>query len=476
MAVGTTLVSVVSTACGAGEPTLVFANFESYLAPQLRNSLYTDARIAPIQFDYYQTNEDMMANFRNGTYSVGVPSLYTVVTLIRERLLAELDWSTFGLEGINNATDALQLFIDPVKNALQAYDVDGDGQADNLLRWCVPYFFQSYVFAYRGPEIASLATSTNSTNPSLETIIRAIANDQRFKDGHFGAVEDQRVLFSLSRILQTENDAASVTVNPQSSIQDPTINDYVSVFNELATTGLNKTTLGNKPTPIFLNSDSSVILNKLAAPARADGQYPLAGALMFNGDAIFAAQGGEFHAEDQPPTGNDFHIVTPQYMPIALDAMVLSQKAATNPTLKNHAYALMSRVALEGAKGTVTQMEEETTTDDGETEYVMGPMINFDYVQYVSPLKIISAPAPTQNNGQTNAQDTTATSVVSGGYFAAPEGADEAANKLATTIQNAYNIKVPDNTIKRLQEDPVNAWQKQAITNAYLRFKATNWS
>ena len=59
---------------------------------------------------------------------------------------------------IQNSQQALSLFTPEVQTLLTSFKDIG---IDNLLDYCVPYFFQSYIFAYRGDEI-----KFNEANPT----------------------------------------------------------------------------------------------------------------------------------------------------------------------------------------------------------------------------------------------------------------------------------------------------------------------
>lgn len=454
----------ISSCANDAQTNLVFGNFESYMSPDLQNELQDE--YSNLSFDYYSSNENMISNFKNGTYTIGVPSTYALIELAKSNQIQKIDWSRFGLhmpgdpsKEITNATDALSLFSEPVQNILTGYK-DSFG-IDNLLDYSVPYFFQDYIFAYRGSKIAELSDPANP--PTWSNILDYVGtHPERFNNGRFGAVEDERSLFSVAKLIrsvETNTPGTPISVNPQTNVDPkPSIDDYINIFENLSNGNrINATTLGDNPVPIFLNSDSNVILNRLALGT-------LSGAMLYNGDAIFSALGGDI-VSDTKPTGEDFHIVTPKYTPLALDLMVINKTTTeNNPALLNESYQIIKKVGLENADETdpnLFQAELPNTTPAGDPLYANGPMQNFSYILYTSPLKIISGLTDSVvNNGADS-------------FFN-----DENDPKLAEEINAAYYAgnNVDPSTITNFVESPINDFQKQAMINAYLRFKEKMWN
>lgn len=285
---------------------------------------------------------------------------------------------------IHNANDALGLFTDEVQEILTSYSIDN--KPVNLLDYAVPYFFQSLVFAYRGAKIDSLVDHQSSWYDILSTISSEQYRD-RFNNNKLGIVEDERSLYSIANLIKTTKENQTVTVNPPPS--QLTLSDFYNVYQEIADAGINYRNFAtNNRSTALLNSDSSVILNNLDS-GRIDG------GIMYNGDAIFSAQGGEFHAEkDDPlkPKSEDFHIVTPVNTPLALDLIVVNKLNIEQfPGFLDQAYQVIKKVGLEGVNETLADFQA-VLTEKPETIYKNGPLENFNYVQYTSPLKKISDP------------------------------------------------------------------------------------
>lgn len=457
----------ISSCANEAQTNLVFGNFESYMSPDLQNELQD--KYSNLSFDYYSSNENMISNFKNGTYTIGVPSTYALIELAKSNQIQKIDWSRFGLhmpddptKQITTATDALSLFSEPVQNILQGYKTSFG--IDNLLEYSVPYFFQDYIFAYRGPKIDEFSDPLNP--PTWSNILDYVGtHPERFNNGRFGAVEDERSLFSVAKLIKNVEEStpgAPISVNPKINDPKPSIDDYINVFENLSSGNrINATTLGDNPVPIFLNSDSNAILNRLALGT-------LNGAMLYNGDAIFSALGGDV-VSDTKPTGDNFHIVTPKYTPLALDLMVINKTTTeNNPALLDESYQIIKKVGLENSDETdptLFQAELPAKNSTGDPLYVNGPMQNFSYILYTSPLKIISGLNNKDNlNSVIKNKD--------GGFF------DNEDSALTDEINSAYYAgdNIPPKEISNFVESPINAFQKQAMINAYLRFKEKMWN
>ncbi|UTS70581.1 type 2 periplasmic-binding domain-containing protein [Mycoplasma bradburyae] len=512
-----TLSAFLVTSCGEGgansnllNKQFVYGNFESYMSPNLQKQLLSEYN--NLQFNSVPSNENLITNFKNKTFTIGTASTYAVIDLIRQGSLIKLDWTKFNLSylndedqlvKINNANDALDLFTDQVKEILTSYSIKGE--KINLLDYSVPYFFQSFVFAYRGPKIASLVDHESSWYDIISTITNE-KHRARFNNNKLGIVEDERSLYSVANLIKTAQDNQEITVNPKSNQLSQA--EFYNVYKAIADAGLNYHNLSdlNKSTTL-LNSDSSVIYNNLASRR-------VNAAIMFNGDAIYSAQGGEYHSDKndpKKPTSEDFHIITPKYTPLALDLIVINKSNIDQyPSFLDQSYKIIRKVALEGldqdldnfqaelkdeadsdnqeamndnstmmteanestesmnnnnmggtesstnpmeSEGSENKEEESDESDD--VVYKYGPLENFNYVQYTSPLKKISDPEK---------------GLVAKEGWLDVDGQDE----LSENINSAYFIEnVAD--VNRFIESPINDIQKASLINAYARFKSDWW-
>jgi spermidine/putrescine-binding protein len=84
-----TLLAVISplSLASCSSNGIILANFESYMSPELMNRLRNDHSV---NFVNYSTNEDILAKFAH-SYDIAVPSTYSVLELIKNGFLGEID-------------------------------------------------------------------------------------------------------------------------------------------------------------------------------------------------------------------------------------------------------------------------------------------------------------------------------------------------------------------------------------------------
>ncbi|AFQ03347.1 type 2 periplasmic-binding domain-containing protein [Mycoplasmoides genitalium] len=470
-------VSLSSILSSCGSTTFVLANFESYISPLLLERVQEKH---PLTFLTYPSNEKLINGFANNTYSVAVASTYAVSELIERDLLSPIDWSQFNLkksssssDKVNNASDAKDLFIDSIKEISQQTK---DSKNNELLHWAVPYFLQNLVFVYRGEKISEL----EQENVSWTDVIKAIVKHKdRFNDNRLVFIDDARTIFSLANIVNTNNN--STDVNPKEN----GIGYFTNVYESFQRLGLTKSNLDS----IFVNSDSNIVINELASGRRQGG-------IVYNGDAVYAALGGDLRdelSEEQIPDGNNFHIVQPKISPVALDLLVINKQ---QPNFQKEAHEIIFDLALDGADQTKEQLiktDEELGTDD-EDFYLKGAMQNFSYVNYVSPLKVISDPSTgivnsKRNNAEMKSKQMSTDQMTSEKEFdyytetlkallekKDSEELNENEKKLVETIKKAYTIE-KDSSIQwnQLVEKPISPLQRSNLSLSWLDFKLHWW-
>ena len=325
----------------------ILANYQSYINPEVQDTLKKEYGVS---FDYFESAENAKSLINKNIADIVNTTSYELVNWARQGIIAKLNWSDFNISGIDSAQDALTLFIDPVKNILQSYDIDGDGSKDNLLEYGIPYFLQDFVFCYRGNNIHELVDGI-----SWEKLFEIIAKDNRFKpkkSPNLIAIDDFRTIYSIPRTMQTTQEA-NPNINPQENVK---IGDLQTTYKLLSNT-LNNISSNS----IMFNSDSNVVLNKLAI-----GEVN--GAFCFNGDALYAALGGDEGIENK--IGTDIHIIKPNNNLVALDLFVINKNISLEN--KSKAYDLLKSLCLDA-------------TDQLNSIVYQ----NFDYVYYTPPLKKI---------------------------------------------------------------------------------------
>ena len=413
---------------------VVLANFESYMSSDIIQKYGKD-----VSFLYFQTNEEVESKYRS-YYDIAIPSTYEVITLIKKNWVQKIDWSRFDLHDhdgkpITNGVEALNLFTDNIKNIINAETVlyrDLFPERENLLDYCIPYFLQSFIFAYKGPEISDFQRANNweqftdivgnKTNPNVNQIFIPTPKN------HIGCIDDSRTFYSLCNLIKMQkqypNNPEKWTINPD--VQCKTIEEINQDFEFLT----HKFSSGH----FYFNTDSNEIIRSLSSPNNNQSSFA------YNGDILYVAMGAESF---EPYNQDNFHIDNLDAAPLALDAVVINSKNANNETKMNKIYSIVKSLFLDH----VDSSDISATDEDG--NFIYNPMINFDYVKYTNPFKAIND------------------YVIDGEYFS-----DIDPSYTESQIQlfkNIYNIKInPSIHIEKLIEDPLDNLFKSNIHWSYI--------
>ncbi len=397
---------------------LVYGNFESYMSNDVERYLQTKYDVS---FDSYETNEQILSILKNDSMDVVTPSTYMDISLIKDNLIQPLDWSKFKLGNIKNVNDLIKnnIFTPATIKAMDAYgDLNGDGiivpydslfdsnnklilsksykifkngvpssvqyltsknngmpgaldlfSQDSLLNWTIPYFLQDNIFAYRGPEINSWGPKKKSDadkTTNWSDVLYTMSHDKRFyhaKTPNLGMVDDSRTIYSIPRLMQDGN----ANVNPQ-------LNKKPGEFQNVEISDVEKTykyfvnEFKNSSSHILLNSDSSVILNKLS-------RDEISGGIMYNGDVVYSVTGGDDGINIK---ANDIHFKRPNSTLVALDTI------AFNKNLKGDkldaAYNIVRTIMFDTIdKGGVIN---DAGSLDNNKDYKYWSTKNFDEVNY----------------------------------------------------------------------------------------------
>ncbi|MBD5445990.1 MAG: hypothetical protein HDR31_01590 [Mycoplasma sp.] len=420
--------------------------------------------ITNFKYRTFATNEDLERNFVTN-YDVAVPSMYLAAKLANEGKILTLDWSNFGLyqldengnktdKKIRTAEDALTLFTDQTKKVLFAYDLSNAFKISKneykekiyenagLLNYCVPYFLQDFVLGYKSFDSWNLQNSNLDWNQTILKLKEKVNSNDIKK---IAAIEDYRTLYSIAHLIEDEaKNNAEITVNPgteknsgyvnpNSKLTDYTAkipyDSFVRTYEYLA-----KDLSHNK---YYFNSDSNNILNDFADPKGAQA------IMSYNGDLLYAAQGGDYYSYNRLNNdsieifmnwlSNNYNLalinpsfnikfIKPDRTLILLDVMVVNRKRVQEKQHLNEAYAVLKKIGLEGSDHSLYSDNSKTqynnssdsqnnsvfTTKDN--QFVYGPMINFDYIQYTSPLNTI-------NNYVINSGINKNSNITNNGYF-----------------------------------------------------------
>lgn len=396
--------SIIS--CSVNANSFYLANFQSYISEDLLDTLHSE--YDDFNFRSYATNEHLENKFP-ANYDIAIPSGYLISKMANNGYLEPIDWSKFDLymldengnrtnKKIETAADALTLFTPNVRSILtEVYYLKDfpDPDSGGLLNYCVPYFIQDFIFSYNNPNefpiqnenkikwsnILSYAGENIGENKDINKII---------------AIDDYRSLYSIVRLIQTENDEFP-TVNPGNANTTPNkpINPGVnknfdkSYFYE-AFSLLKK--YFKQRNSFVLNSDSNLVLNDLANIKGSKAS------ILYNGDALYAYQGGDSYTVSDEIFHNwlvsnfsgenfNYHTIRPEQTLNVLDALVINK----NSKQKDKAYEIIKKIALEGADISLYNSSNNYNPEsiikvDDQNNFFYGPMQNFDYVQYSSPL------------------------------------------------------------------------------------------
>lgn len=399
------LVGFLTSCFYNGQNRFYFANFESYISMVLVNQLKT--KYSNFNLRTFPNNENLEANFHN--YDSAIATTNLVAKLINDDKLAKIDWSSFNLNKldekgrwikkngkivkITNANDALSLFTKQTQEILQQEIIKkNQKQKINLLEYGIPYFLQDVAFAYKKNIHTKLNEQNNNWVDWKKFVdkIPPLANQNQLN--HIAVIDDSSTLYSLARLVQTSNTTTPTVMVEQQENQ--TVNSFKETYQKFF--GAFK-----RKNQFLFNSDSTVITNDFANPNGSQG------AIFYNGDLLYALQGGDDFGFDKEASDNfknwflnyatdtNFHLYfqKPQQNLLALDMYVINK----NSQKIKQAHDIAKKITLEGSDQPLYDQTnqnynlEAINKVDENDEYVYGPMLNFDEIVYSSPLKTLDA-------------------------------------------------------------------------------------
>lgn len=384
------------TSCNNDDENIQLANYESYMSNVVQDRLRTKYNI---QFPYYTVAELIESKFEK-FYDIAIPCGYELISLLRRGWLETIDWKKFNIPGINNSDDALnsnQLFqnkgIKKINQQITNYLIDlpesdpiftylkndktFKDNTFNILDYGIPYFEQSFSFAYKGEEINFYDAKTKNkinkeTLPTWNDVFYTISPsnpnlDERFnpKDNHrIAMVDDGNTIYDVARIIETNGETNQIPSN------DTSLTRMKKTFGSITDKFSNKSTSW-----FYLNSDSGLIAWSLANP---NGSIA---ALSWTGDLIYAAQGvEEFDIYDS----SKYHIQKVRNGSLnEIDFMVINNKNHKNLERLNNIYSVIYEITLSGydkQPNEIIQMNEQG-------EYKYSPTENFNATYYTPMLK-----------------------------------------------------------------------------------------
>ena len=425
----------------------IFGNFQSYISDDVKAEMREKY---DINRQYYGSNEEIPTFIQNGTMDIAVATNDMIAKLVIEDRIEPIPWGEFNITKSDGTkvnsykdlqgfvTDAVWQIGQEFAEAINLKDPDNPDQVGNLLEYCVPYFMQTFTFAYRGPEIPA---SEIGTDPSYADIFNYISKSDYFnsKPSAVMMIDDSaRSIYDVGRIVGGETNinpsVGRLTMDGVSSTA-VSVNEASKTFDNISNyykTGTNT---------ITFNEDPSIILNKIAL----NQSY---GAFLYNGDSIYAAMGGD-NPEGTPNLPNfdgepDFHVIVPTMNFFAMDGLVINKKM--NPAKKEKAINIIKDLCLSGLN-----YGENVSETDADGNYVYLATENFGYVNYTPCYEGLYEYA---------------TSKDSDGYF--PSIYDN--QNLIDTLVKLISINA-DNISQNNIELPLNDVSNSNISLAYLEFK-----
>lgn len=455
-----TLLGVGSTIVGLGiivlpflifiQPSneFVFGNFQSYMSDNVKDDLSSKYKI---NWQYYSSNAEIPTYIQNKTLDLAIATNNMIAQLAMSNQLLPIPWDEFNLiksdgNKINNykdlegfVSDATWWLSKTIGGAIKLPDVNGE-PCGNLLAYCVPYFMQDFAFCYRGEKIDELSNESIS----FKEIFDYISNDSKFnsKNSNVMMIDDSRSVYNVAKFVGNDSD-----INPSSGVLFPgtslnstnalSIKHFDETYDNIAKYYTNK-----KKNILTFNSDSSIVLNKIAL-------NQTKGAFMYNGDAIYAAMGGdnENNQTGLPQFGDnqDFYSIVPNVNFYALDGVVINK--SIDQKKKKFAVEIIKSLCLSGLQ------QGEVVSDrniNGDYKYLS--VQNFNFLNYTPCYKSLYEYAidPSEN-----------------GYFSQNDIENYEQKQLLIDL-----IKINSESINQENiELPVTELTKSNINLAYLDFK-----
>lgn len=334
----------------------VFGNFNSYIGEEIRQEITQKYNI---KWQYYGSNAQIPTFIQNKTLDVAIATNNTIGKLVEDDSIQPIPWDKFELiksdgQLVKNYSD-MQEFVTPFTWVVCEI-IGKELGFNNLLEYTVPYFMQNFVFAYRGNQINELTHTS-----SFKEIFDFISNSNEFtsKKSSVMFIEDSRTIYNV----------ASLIANPTASINPTAINETISKINEVYNNITNYYSSYDKKNILTFNADSSIVLNKLALNQSK-------ASFMYNGDAIYAALGGDNVNSTELPNfeNQDFYTIVPKENFYALDGFVINK--SMNPNKMDKAIELIKEISLSGLN------PGEKINDVSNDEYIYTSTRNFEAINY----------------------------------------------------------------------------------------------
>ncbi|RAO94888.1 spermidine/putrescine ABC transporter substrate-binding protein, partial [Mycoplasma wenyonii] len=426
---------------------LVLATYQSYINEEIAEEAYQEFSIKTI---YFENDREVFNGFSSGAFDLAILSSSTLEEAVKKGLVKKIDWDKFqplkdklknnGGAGTNGQKKNWGSVYSPV--------VEKFFSSPEISNYGVPYFLSYLAFAYSGEDLLKNGKErgdfSTSQQMSWSDLIAKIIADERFKttDGFpkLGMVEDELTLFSLSKLSQKQETEKGQGPSETEKLFEPekkqSESQFYKQFFQINESGINKGKLG--PRPLFLSPDSAVLSEMLC-------KGELAGAFVYNGDALYAqTMIDDGDCEEEEETGDDededlndsqdtsdssdsdssdsskpkrkIKIITGSPTLWFLDSIAIS--AQVSPEKENKIYEFLNKLSFEGLdkfsklhakrekilKDSDDEEDSDSEEENGEKEESDGSdswlIRNFLEIQYTPALKDFSSCIKGETNGQ----------------------------------------------------------------------------
>lgn len=358
------------------------ANFESYMSNSLIQDLHAHY---DIQFPHYTVTENIETKFQR-YYDLAIPSCYEMFVLLKRGWLEPIDWAKFEI-GVADAEEAKNLFNSNIINNLNAqfkyfcehdetfdwgqyFETTAEGLNVNVLKYGIPYFAQSFMFAYKAQEELKWyeyeGTHKETTTPTWPDVFYTVSKNNQFigqKGKRLGMLDDSKSIYDVARICQTILAGAEPTneMDPDAKEEQDreTLNTIADLF-------------APQPSKFILNSDSGTVSRLFADP------NGCAGAFAWTGDLIYSAMG----AEEFEPDYEHFFIPNTSVASLdEVDLFVINKKNSNLTEKRDNIYKIVKQICLEGCKA-----DDIVAYDEEKGRYKYWTVENFDNLDYTPVL------------------------------------------------------------------------------------------
>ncbi|MGL5630198.1 MAG: hypothetical protein ACRDCG_00240 [Mycoplasmoidaceae bacterium] len=232
--------------------------WESYMSDNLIKNIKTQDNA---KVKYFSSNEEAESKF-SLNYNIAIPGAYVALKLKEKNMLEKINWLKISHGQIPTGESAEPYFSDSYQEIFKSYrKVLGNS---SLLDWCIPYFSQNVVIAYKSNQ--KIYNDGMPLGEVIRDLSSRVGKNKQFN--RIQIIDDQRTMYGLSSLIK--NPSSDVTPTNTYSV-----NDFSKGYNPL------KKYLGNDK--CVFNTDSGIISSAFEGENGSDVM------ISYNGDLYQAA-------------------------------------------------------------------------------------------------------------------------------------------------------------------------------------------